>query len=328
MKWEHSLNKYIEWYGPARHLQATTLHAYRAALEQCIAYLRDHCRASSPEQVTTVDILGYMEHLRVGRGNGASSLNRTVAIIKEYYRALVNMEYMAPGQNPMRGFPQMKPPHRKFRDVLNNKEIEKLLNRPRKDTVLGIRDRTLLVLLLNTGIRASECAGMKEKDVRLHERTIRVTGKGGDERTIPLDEIAARALMVYRKVRGELSAKSCFFKSRKGGGLSRHGIYERVRTYARQARIKKKVTPHILRHTFATRMLSVRKVNLVVLKELLGHRQLASTQIYVHMTANDLREAMKHHPLRKLAAGIVKYLPNIKMPFQHPPGTRFAFQSP
>lgn len=328
MKWEHSIYLYLDRHSLARGLQPKTIVAYREALEQYRHYMETVRHHSCPEEVRTIDVLEYVIYLRDTRRNGASAINRAVTILRTYYRALVCMEYMDPNQNPMRGYPRTKGAKRKFRDVLNKKEIKRLLRAPRKTTVMGIRDRTLLALLLGTGIRASECAGLCERDVRIDERIIRVVGKGGDERTVPLNESTAQALKVYRKVRGASSPNASFFKSRKGGGLSRYGIYQRVTTYARVARIRKKVTPHILRHTFATHLHRDNRVKLVVLKELLGHRQLSSTQIYVHMTVNDLRQAMQNHPLCKLAKDLVKYLPNVKLPFQYPPGTRYAFQTP
>jgi len=326
MRWDQSKEKCLASYCQAQGLRASTIRAYWDALDQYTGYMEEELGRHAPEQVTMQDVLSYVDYLREGRRNGACTINRAIAILKKYYRSLVSMECIDRYQNPMLGFPRIKAARRKFPDILTAREIKRLIRAPRKDTVMGIRDRTLLVLLLGTGIRANECAGLREKDVRLDERLIRVIGKGGDERTVPLEKTTAQALRVYRKVRGEMSPDSFFFRSRKGGGLSRHGIYSRVLTYARVARIRKKVTPHVLRHTFATHMMR-KGTKLVYLKEILGHRQLASTEVYLHMTAADIRAAMEKHPLKKVAAGIVKYLPDVKLRFQYPPGTRFAFDS-
>ena len=163
--------------------------------------------------------------------------------------------------------------------------------------------------------------------MKLDEQIIHVTGKGGDERTIPLNEKVIQALKEYRQVRGQIEPTSPFFKSRKnGGGLSRFAIYERVRRYTRLARIKKHVSPHTLRHSFATHLLKM-KVNLVTLRDLLGHRQLSSTQIYLHMTADDLREAVAQHPIANLVSSLKNLIPGLHLPFQYQPGQRFAFNS-
>jgi site-specific recombinase XerD len=235
---------------------------------------------------------------------------------------------MQPNDNPMKDYPKTKSGKRKLQDVLTRKEIHRLLKATRTTTVLGLRDRALLTILLETGIRASECAGLRDRDVRLAEGLLRVVGKGGDERTVPLPKKTIRVLSLYRKVRGTSSPDSKFFKSRKGGGLSRYGIYERVRRYARRAGIRKKVTPHILRHTFATHMYRDHNVKLIHLKELLGHRLISSTQIYVHMTMNDLRKAINKLSWGGISDKLEKYLPNMKLPYQNEPGKRYAFQKP
>ena len=220
----------------------------------------------------------------------------------------------------------MKAPKRKIRDIPTPEEIQKLLNCPRVDTVLGLRDRAILTLLYGTGIRASECAGVKESDVDLADLTVRVVGKGGNQRVVPLNKAVASALNNYRMARGRTELDQPFFRSRKRGGASRSIVYERVRRFARLARIKKRVTPHVLRHTFATHLVRLGE-KLIVLKELLGHQQLSSTQIYLHMTGEDLRNAVDRHPVGNLLSTLGEMLPNVKLPFQYPPGRRFALNS-
>ena len=198
---------------------------------------------------------------------------------------------------------------------LNDEEIERLLVQPSDQTVLGIRDRAILALLYGTGIRASECASLTEGNVDLIEQTIQVTGKGGHQRSLPLNETVAKALTHYRTVRGPLSPESGFFRSRNKRGISRNAIYERVRKHAREARIHKRVSPHKLRHTFATHLVK-RGVPLVTIRDMLGHRMITSTQIYLHVTADDLREAADRHPIKELAPIVKDVLPVSRLPFQ------------
>jgi integrase/recombinase XerD len=326
MKWEHCFWQYLERHCTVRGLRVKSIAAYGDILHQYKDYMEKHFQAAGPEKVTTRDVLEYVEYLRSIRRNGDSAVNRTVTVLRNFYRALVALGYMEYRDNPMQGFPMMKAPKRKFREVLTVEEMGTIIAVPRTDTIMGLRDRSILVLLYGTGMRATECAGLQEKDVRLEERNVKVTGKGGNERTIPLNDDVIPALAQYRAARGPVAADAPFYKSRKGaGGLSRNAIYERVRYYARKARIAKQVSPHTLRHTFATHLIR-NKVNLVTLKELLGHRQLSSTQIYIHMTAEDVREAMALHPIRNLINTVKSYFPGLKLPFQHPPGTRFAFR--
>jgi site-specific recombinase XerD len=178
-----------------------------------------------------------------------------------------------------------------------------------------------LLLLYGTGIRASECAHLREEDVDLDDGTVRVTGKGGHQRTLPLNDCVVETMRVYRQARGPAGPRETFFRSRSKRGLSRNAVYERVRRWARQAGIHKRVSPHRLRHTFATHLVKA-GVDLVTIRDLLGHRLITSTQIYLHVTATDLREAADAHPIRRLAPRVEHLLPDVKLPFQPPPVRR------
>ncbi len=138
---------------------------------------------------------------------------------------------------------------------------------------------------------------------------------------IPLNEQVVPVLLAYRTARGMLPVDATFFRSRARQAMSRGAIFERVRKYAVMARIPKRVSPHTLRHTFATHLVRA-DVNLVVIRDLLGHRQLASTQLYLHLTAHDLRSAIGKHPVARLAPTMEAFLPNVKLPFQDPPRRR------
>lgn len=181
-----------------------------------------------------------------------------------------------------------------------------------------------LLFYYSTGIRAQECATLRECDLDTQEKTIRVVGKGGHERVIPFENKVAKALDRYRLVRGSLKNKEeRFFRSRNGGGMSRNAIYERVRTNARRARIQKRVSPHRLRHTFATHLIKA-GAQLRHVQELLGHRWITSTQVYLHVTAQDLRNAAQRHPVERLIGMVADLLPNVKIPFQEPKKLAFA----
>lgn len=323
MIWQFWLKQFIEVHCSARGLSPKTIDAYHASLQQFRTYVRFRVADRSPAELAPVDILNYVEHLRKERKNGDASVNRQVTILRNFYRACVGMELLEPNANPLAKFPKIKAAHRRFRETLSAEEVGRLLDAPPCDSVLGLRDRAILVLLYGTGIRASECAQLAVRNVDLVANTIRVRGKGGDERVVPLNGRVKDALAEYIGAAGERAMDQTFFFSRKRKPLSRQVIYERVRKYARLARIEKKLSPHGLRHTFATHL--VRKgVNLVVLRDLLGHRQLTSTQIYLNMTAEDLRKATNMHPIGKLLKSVADLLPDKRLPFQYPPGKRFA----
>jgi site-specific recombinase XerD len=299
----------------ARGLRALTIKAYEATLKGFRQYALLTWPERGPDELSACDILQYLEHLRKERHNGASALNRQATVLRNFYRAIVAMGHVEPRLNPMAYFPKMKPAARKLPSTLDREEVSRLLDQPDSDTILGLRDRAVLTLLYGTGIRASECAGLTEKDIDWQENMIRVLGKGGHERTIPLNDEVVHVLRQYRLARGAVKSHEPFFRSREGGALSRNAVYERVRRAAQKARIQKRVSPHRLRHTFATHLVQ-EGVGLVTLRDLLGHKQITSTQIYIHLTAKDLRHAAEKHPVGKLIKRMEDLLPNLKLPFQ------------
>ncbi len=319
MKWEFWAQLYLDRHCTARGLSPRSIAAYRDTLESFRAYVRFRLDDRGPDELSARDVLEYVDYLRTERRNGPASVNRQVTVLKCFYRAVVAMGHLQVDENPMAHFPKIKAAPTKLPVFLSEEEVKSLLAQPRTDTVLGFRDRALMTLLYGTGIRASECAGMTEADVDLVNKTIRVTGKGGHQRVLPLNDQVAATLEQYRRVRGENHPKASFFRSRKRGGMKRGAIYERVRLYAGKARLAKRVSPHRLRHTFATHLVR-NGVGLVTIRDLLGHRCISSTQLYLHTTAQDLRRAAELHPVEKLVAKFRDLLPNAKLPFQWQPG--------
>jgi integrase/recombinase XerD len=323
MKWDYWIGLYINTHCVARGLRPLTIKAYEATLKGFRQYARERLPEKGPDQLNACDLLQYLEYLRKERDNGASALNRQTTVLRNFYRAVVAMGHLEPRQNPMAHFPKIKPAPRKLPRTLTRQEVGTLLDHPETDTVLGLRDRAVLTLLYGTGIRASECAGLTERNIDWEERTIRVQGKGGHERTIPLNEEVLHIMRQYRLARGGAKANEPFFRSRHGGALSRNAVYERVRSHARRAHIAHRVSPHQLRHTFATHLVQ-EGVGLVTLRDLLGHQQITSTQIYIHLTAQDLRKATDKHPVSKLIKRVEELLPDLKLPFQAGTLARFG----
>jgi integrase/recombinase XerD len=321
MTWECWITLYIRTHCTARGLRSSSIAAYDTALRQFWSYARFRLDDRPPDQVAVRDVLAYLQHLRDERSNGASAVNRHVVILKSFYRAIVAMGHLAPSANPMAGFPTIKGAPKKLPVVLSADEVETLLATPDTTTVLGLRDRAILALLYGTGIRASECASLRASDVDLGGTTVTVIGKGGHQRTIPLNERVVAAMDVYARARGAALPTAPFFRSRRGRAMSRGAVYERVRTLATRAQIRKTVSPHRLRHTFATHLVQA-GVGLVTIRDLLGHRLITSTQIYLHVTAHDLREAADRHPIGRLLGVVEHLLPNVKLPMQYSPHLR------
>jgi site-specific recombinase XerD len=323
MKWDFWISQYLDVHCTARGLASKSICAYRDTLKGFKGYVEFRLGDRSPDQLTPRDILEYVEYLRKDRRNGSHAVNRQVTVLRNFYRAIVALGHMEPRDNPMANFPKIKGAPKKLPVFLNEDEVRRLLAAPRTDTVMGLRDRALLTLLYATGIRASECAGLTDADVELESQNIRVMGKGGNERCIPLNKEVVIVLRQYQMARGPIGRKEEFFRSRGGKGLSRNAIYERVHRYGRKAKIEKVLSPHRLRHTFATHLMRAGE-KLRTIQELLGHRCITSTQIYLHTTAEDLRSAAMKHPVEHLINRIADLLPGVKVPYQWPPGEKLV----
>ncbi len=317
MMWHYWIRLYIDTHCVARGLLPRTLAAYEATLMQFSEWLRLVQQQRPPDQVTARDVLQYLQHLRESRGNGDSAVNRQLTILRSFYRAMVAMQHLEPAANPLAGFPSIKAVPRKLPISLNPEQVGRLLAQPTTDTVIGLRDRALLSLLYGTGIRATECATLRCGQVDLIRLTITVRGKGGHERAIPLNPQLAEVLRAYEGERGPALPSAPFFRSRFGRMLSRGSIYERVRTWGQRSRVGVPLSPHRPRHTFPTHLVRA-GVGLVTIRDLLGHRQITSTQIYLHVTAEDLRHAAARHPIGTLLSTVEHLLPAGPLPFQKP----------
>jgi len=317
LTWQVAIEQYLGIHCTARGLRALSQAAYLVTLRQFSEWVRIRLADAPPGTVHARDVLEYVQHLRTDRGNGDAAVNRQVTVLRSFYRALVAMELIEPRQNPLAHFPRIKGVSRKLPSTLTREEMARLLEAPPADTEIGVRDRAMLALLYSTGIRASECAGLRVADVDLQGERVTVKGKGGHQRAVPLNAEVIKWLRAYVSVRGLALPAAPFFRSRFGEPLSRGTLYERVRFWARKARIAKRVSPHVLRHTFATHLVQER-VQLVTIRDLLGHRLITSTQIYLHVTAQDLRIAADKHPISRLLSTVEHLLPRGPLPFQAP----------
>ena len=271
MTWSYWITLFIRTHCVARSLRPLTIAAYDEVLLQFSAWICATQDNLPPDRVTARDVLTYLQYLRVDRHNGDSAVNRTVTVLRRFYGAIVAMGHLDHKANPMVGFPTLKGVPRKLPVFLDPDQVSRLLTQPKTDTIIDIRDRALLALLYGTGIRASECASLRCNQVDLDQRTISVCGKGGHQRVIPLNPQLAELLHIYAQVRGVTAPTAPFFRSRFGKPLCRTSIYERVRTWGQRSHIGMVISPHRLRHTFATHLVRA-GVGLVTIRDLLGHR--------------------------------------------------------
>ena len=247
--------------------------------------------------VSREQITGYMTQLKE-KGLAAATIARKLAAIKAFYRFMTAEGYMDanPAEVVEAGTKGIKLPR-----VLSEDEVVRLLNQPDITTAEGFRDRTMLEVLYATGMRVSELINLTLDRVDLNMKYIIAFGKGSKERIVPLGSVAAEFLQKYlEKVRPKLTHAdrntNIVFLAFGGHELTRQRFWQIIRAYGRKASINKALTPHILRHSFATHLLD-NGADLRSVQELLGHSDISTTQIYTHLTNKRLRDIYaKAHP--------------------------------
>ncbi|HWY18475.1 MAG TPA: tyrosine recombinase [Solirubrobacteraceae bacterium] len=294
-----------------RGLSRNTLQAYRSDLLQFGEFLRR--RGVDPLHTQHGDLAAFLSQLAAGAalepaGDGeagstpetettgertavsAATLRRKAACLRSFYRHLRREGAIA--HDPTA---ELRAPRRTQRlpAALTRGEVTRLLGEPRGTEPLALRDRALLELLYACGLRASEATGMELGDVDLEEGVLRARGKGAKERIVPIGASAVAATRAYLQ-RGRpalvgVQVQSRLLVNSRGGGLTRQGLYKIVQGHARRAGLDRKMSPHTLRHTFATHLLAG-GCDLRSLQEMLGHADLATTQVYTHLSAERLKD--------------------------------------
>jgi len=264
-------------------LSKNTISAYRDDLGQLLAFLKNH----SLDEVSEAELFGFLASKK-GR---ASSAARRVSTLKRFYQYCVRERRMAADPTL-----KLEPPRRvpRFPKTLSEADVEALLAAPDAQTPLGLRDRAMLELLYATGLRVSELVGLKTFQVSLESGVVRVMGKGSKERLVPLGEEAVSWILKYLSTRS--SDSDALFITSRGGGMTRQAFWHLIRRYGRRAIPGKKLSPHVLRHAFATHLIN-HGADLRVVQLLLGHADISTTQIYTHVARERLRQLhAKHHP--------------------------------
>jgi integrase/recombinase XerD len=285
-----------------RGLSRNTLEAYRTDLLQFGRFLDEH--HVSAVDATAAEVSDFLTHLAGGNGKSASpaTIHRKAACLRSFYRHLRregvrDSDPTASLSAPRRG--------RKLPQVLTRAEIERLLSQPKGGEPSALRDRALLELMYACGLRASEAIGLDVSDVDLEDGVLRARGKGSKERVVPIGQSALAAVRVYlQRGRPELvksRPETRLFVNFRGGQLTRQGLYKIVRRHAQSAGLEDRMSPHTLRHTFATHLLAG-GCDLRSVQEMLGHADISTTQLYTHLSSEHLKDAyFKAHPRARRA---------------------------
>lgn len=284
---EQRIEPFVEYLAVERGLSLNTLDSYRRDLESFFRYLGPEMRAIDVRQA---QVIGYLAHLRkLGRAN--TTVSRNLASIRSFYHFLVREEILEVDPTVNVETPKVE---KRLPKVLTVHQVEQLLNAPDNLTPAGARDKAMLELLYATGIRVSELISIQVDDLNLSAGFLRCLGKGGKERIIPFGEIAQQALLYYINMGRPKLARSkgsrAVFLNHLGDQMSRQGFWKLLKKYAQSAGIMVDITPHTLRHSFATHLLE-RGADLRAVQEMLGHADISTTQIYTHVTRTRLKEA-------------------------------------
>ena len=269
-------------------LSRNTQLAYASDLQHFLVWVAGE-QGRMAAQVRSADIEAYLGH-KFRRKASSRSMARLVSSLRKFYRYLIREGHLS--DDPTQGIdlPRIGRP---LPDTLTESDVEALLNAPDDSHCLGCRDRAMLETLYATGLRVSELVGLQSSQVNLRQGVVRIVGKGGKERLVPLGEIAESWLERY----GQTARKSLLqgrqsdavFVTARGAAMTRQAFWYVIKRYARQAGIHKPLSPHTLRHAFATHLLN-HGADLRVVQLLLGHSDLSSTQIYTHVARERLKD--------------------------------------
>jgi integrase/recombinase XerD len=281
-----------------RGLARNTLSAYRTDLLQYGEFLAE--RGLEAGVASPADVSDFLAELATGNGRpacSAATIHRKAACLRSFYRHLRRQELTDADPTA-----SLAPPRRgrKLPHVLSYPEVQRLLEAPKGAEPAAIRDRALLELMYACGLRASETIGLELTDVDLRRGFVRAHGKGSKERIVPLGRQATQAVRRYlRSGRPDLVGsrpERRLFVNFRGGPLTRQGLYKIIQRHAKAVGLEGKMSPHTLRHTFATHLLSG-GCDLRSVQEMLGHADISTTQLYTHLSGEEIKEVyFKAHP--------------------------------
>jgi len=264
-------------------LSPNTIAAYRSDLEQFFGFLKHRDPLGAGEE----ELFAFLA-ARKGRSSSAA---RRVSTLKRFYQYCLRERHIAADPTLKLDPPKRTP---RFPRSLSEADVEALLGAPDVATPLGLRDRAMLEALYATGLRVSELVALKTFEVNLEAGVVRVMGKGSKERLVPLGEEAVEWIARYQKERK--SDADALFLTQRGSGMTRQAFWHLIRRYGARAIPGKKLSPHMLRHAFATHLIN-HGADLRVVQLLLGHADISTTQIYTHVARERLKALhARHHP--------------------------------
>jgi integrase/recombinase XerD len=284
------INQFLDYYWLSSGASGNTLSAYRSDLKVFDVWLE-----KSLKRVDEPLINQYFAH-RQDKISAATQA-RILTCLRAFYRHLLKQNYITIDPTAKLHHPKQD---QKLPNFLNIDEVNQLLDAPNQTTIFGLRDRAMLELLYSCGLRVSELINLEFKHIHLNDEYIRIVGKANKERVLPMGEAALERLTLYeQKARPNLLKKgqtNGYFLSNRGSRMSRQNFFYIIKAYALKAGIDKPLSPHTLRHAFATHLVQ-RGADLRSVQLMLGHSDISTTQIYTHIQNTQLKsQHTKHHP--------------------------------
>ena len=288
-KKDHLIDSFLDSLYIEKGLSNNTVSSYKNDIKSFFLWLDEN--SFNPLNINASDANNYVSKL-FGDGLKSSSVNRKISAIKSFYIFLQKKKIIM--KSPIADI--VMPKQEKYLPVsMSEEEVERLLNSPDLNIQIERRDKAMIEVLYATGIRISELTNLKLTDLDINRSVLKVFGKGSKERLVPFGEKAAESLNLYLTDRKDLKSKEIFLSNR-GTKISRSAFWQRIKIYTKRGNLKISISPHTLRHAFATHLLN-RGADLRSVQILLGHSDLSTTQIYTHIAKQRLGEILKkHHP--------------------------------
>lgn len=292
-----AVEEYIHFLRVERQLASNTLTSYEKDIHAYVHSIFQIQQLESFEDIERYHILQHLKELQES-GKSARTISRHISSIRSFHQFLLREKRCEKDPTVHLEMPKLE---QKLPQILSIEEVDRLMEVPNLQKPAGKRDRAMLELLYATGMRISECIELNVEDVHLSMGFIRVFGKGGKERIIPLGRAAIETCTVYiNQARRELEStkgrSEALFLNQRGNRITRQGVWKILKSYAQKAHIQHELTPHILRHSFATHLIE-NGADLRAVQELLGHADISTTQIYTHVSKTRLSDVYKqYHP--------------------------------
>ena len=288
-KWQEILRRYRIYMQLEKHLSQNTIEAYMSDIEQFQHFIL-HRYGCLPKDVARENIERYMEWL-YARGTKKSSQARQLSGIKSFFNYLLLKDMIASSPAELILPPK---PAKVLPDTLSTDEIDRMIATIDDSTPKGIRDKAILEVLYSCGLRVSELCNLRLGDLFFGEGYIRITGKGDKQRLVPISGIARERIQRYKDVRTKKSTEDTLFLNNRGSKLTRVMIFNIIKQAAFLAGIDKSISPHTLRHSFATHLLEG-GANIRQVQEMLGHESILTTEVYTHLDTTNLRQTIDTH---------------------------------